>query len=299
MRKLDQLQADFLANVSHELRTPITFITAYGSSLEDGLLGPLPDGQQEAIRCMMEGASRLTVLVEDLLDLNRLESGALEILPGPIDPAMLIGPAVESAKALAHARKQEIAIDIEKGVPAFFADFERTQQVLRNLLSNAIKFTSERGTIRVRCYAAGEGVAVEVIDNGIGIPKDAIPRLFDRFYQVDASSTRKFGGTGIGLNIVKSLLDLMGGRIEVESESGKGSTFRFVLPASRELPTSAGATRTYSPPLDNGAGTRKRKAEPAPGALVATVPASHPDILEDGQEAPPSSAAWADEELVG
>lgn len=296
LRKLDQLQADFLANVSHELRTPITFITAYGSSMEDGLLGPLTDGQQEAIRCMMEGASRLTVLVEDLLDLNRLESGALEILPGPIDPAMLIGPAVEGAKALAHSRKQEIAIEIEKGVPAFFADFERTQQVLRNLLSNSIKFTPERGTIRVRCYAAGEGVAVEVIDNGIGIPKEAVPRLFDRFYQVDASSTRKFGGTGIGLNIVKSLLDLMGGRIEVESEQGKGSTFRFVLPASKELPTSPGAVHTYSPPAENGNSGRNRKAETRPAAPPA--PLRHPDILDD-DEVPPVQVAAADEELVG
>jgi signal transduction histidine kinase len=300
LRKLDQLQADFLANVSHELRTPITFITAYGSSLEDGLLGGLSDGQQEAIRCIMEGASRLTVLVEDLLDLNRLESGALEIMPGPIDPASLIGPVVESAKALAHAQKQEISIDIERGVPAIFADYDRTQQVLRNLLSNAIKFTPERGSIKVRCYAAGDGVAIEVVDNGIGIGKESIPRLFDRFYQVDTSSTRKYAGTGIGLNIVKSLLDLMGGRIEVESEVGKGSTFRFILPASRDLPTSAGATHTYAPPGDSRTNDRPaaKKRQPAAVAMPATAPMRHPDILDDDAISPPS-AQDADEELIG
>ncbi|MBM3270555.1 MAG: hypothetical protein FJZ01_23215 [Candidatus Sericytochromatia bacterium] len=299
LRKLDQLQADFLANVSHELRTPITFITAYGSSLEDGLLGPLTDGQQEAMRSIMEGASRLTVLVEDLLDLNRLESGALEIMPSPIDPAMLIGPVVESAKALAHAQKQEISIEINKGVPAIFADYERAQQVLRNLVSNAIKFTGERGSIKVRCYQAGDGVAVEVIDDGIGIPKDAQPRLFDRFYQVDASSTRKYGGTGIGLNIVKSLLDLMGGRIEVDSEVGKGSTFRFVLPASRDLPTSAGASHTYSPPGEARRNrARARQAEAAPEPAVVAAAARHPDILDD-EATPQNSALDSGEELVG
>lgn len=292
LRKLDQLQADFLANISHELRTPITFITAYGSSFEDGLLGVLNDGQIEAIHCIMEGASRLISLVEDLLDLNKLESGVLEILPAPIEATSIVGPVVEGAKALAHTRKQEITVEVERGVPAMFADFERVTQVLRNLLSNAIKFTPEEGTIRVRCFAAGEGVAIEVTDNGIGIPADALPRLFDRFYQVDTSSTRRYGGTGIGLNIVKSLLDLMGGRIEVESAVGRGSTFRFVLPACRDLPASVGSKLTYAPPAN---GTTRESAQ---RKAVAAGPLKHPDILEDDDE-PPAAISPVGEELVG
>lgn len=286
LRKLDQLQADFLANVSHELRTPITFITAYGSSLADGLLGPLDARQREAVGSILEGADRLIALVEDLLDLNRLESGTLEVVPTSLEAAPIMTDLLNEMKPLAHARNQEIGVEIEAGVPALFADGIRVQQVLRNLVSNAIKFTPEKGAIRIRCRADLEGVAIEVVDNGIGIPEDALPHLFDRFYQVDTSSTRTYGGTGIGLNIVRDLLSLMGGRVEVESEPGKGSRFRCVFPASKEPSRSVEQTWTAFP-------LGAARVEPE-----APVPMKHPHILEDGEQPPPPCVP-EDEELVG
>ncbi|MBI6546038.1 MAG: hypothetical protein HY692_04545 [Cyanobacteria bacterium NC_groundwater_1444_Ag_S-0.65um_54_12] len=286
LRKLDQLQADFLANISHELRTPITFIAAYGSSLEDGLLGTLSAEQAEAIHCIMEGADRLTTLVEDLLDLNCLEAGAFELSPVAFPPANMIDPIVEGARAFGRAKRQNVLVEIGADVPLIFADLDRTQQVLRNLLSNAMKFTAEGGTIHIRCYAdkAADGVITEVSDNGIGIPEEAVPRLFDRFYQVDSSSTRKHGGTGIGLNIVKNLLELMGGRIAVESTVGQGSTFRYVLPASEHVTALL---------------TENRAKEPVSNSIASNSGSlRHPDILED-DESPPLLSYPKDEELIG
>ncbi|MEB3237516.1 MAG: ATP-binding protein [Candidatus Sericytochromatia bacterium] len=230
LRRLDALQSDFLANVSHELRTPITFITAYGSSLEDGLLGHLTPAQLEAVGFMLEGADRLTRLVDDLLDLNRLESGVLALHTEALDPRDLIEGVVAAMRPLAAQRAQRLTSAIEPELPEILADGDRLAQILRNLLSNALKFTPDGRSIVVRARRDSDYAVLSVCDEGIGIPAQALPHLFERFYQVDGSSTKAFAGAGIGLNIVRHLTELMNGKVSIKSIEGTGTTVDLMLP---------------------------------------------------------------------
>ncbi|MEB3300122.1 MAG: ATP-binding protein [Candidatus Sericytochromatia bacterium] len=230
LRRMDALQSDFLANVSHELRTPITFITAYGSSLEDGLLGPLTHAQAEAVAFMLEGASRLTSLVDDLLDLNRLESGVLALHIEALSPRPLVEGVVAAMRPIANRKTQRLVSAIAPDLPDLLGDPERLAQILRNLLSNAFKFTPEGLGITVRAYHDDNRGIIEVKDEGIGIPEAALPHLFERFYQVDASSTKAYSGAGIGLNIVRQLTEMMNGTVTIQSTEGVGTTVRISLP---------------------------------------------------------------------
>jgi len=243
LRRMDALQTDFLANVSHELRTPITFITAYGSSLEDGLLGSLTPAQREAVGFMLEGADRLTSLVDDLLDLNRLESGVLALHPEAVAPRALIEGVVAAMRPLATKRAQRLTSAIEPDLPDLLADGERLAQILRNLLSNAMKFTPDGRSITVRARQEGEHAILSVCDEGIGIPAQALPHLFERPYQVDGSSTKAFAGAGIGLNIVRHLTELMNGRVTVSSTEGAGTTVDLLIPLAGPAADRGGESR--------------------------------------------------------
>ncbi|MNR91764.1 Autoinducer 2 sensor kinase/phosphatase LuxQ [compost metagenome] len=233
LRTLDKLKSDFMAVMSHELLTPINFITGFGSALEDQVLGPLAPEQERAIRRIMEGAQRLTRMVRNVLDYTKLESGELTILAGTIDYEELLRRVAAVIRPQAEARHQQFEVNLATPLQTVWADSERVEQVLIELLDNALKFTADGGRIRLSAWNSDDGVVTEVSDTGIGISQSALPHLFKAFSQGDSSSTRAYGGMGLGLAIVSNLVMRMGGTLTVQSALAQGSTFRFTLPRAQ------------------------------------------------------------------
>ncbi|HEY9855195.1 MAG TPA: HAMP domain-containing sensor histidine kinase, partial [Stenomitos sp.] len=231
--RLNQQKSDLLNMISHEIRTPLTALLGYGEFLEEGTYGPLNAEQLEVLHKMVQSGKDLLLLLNNLLDMSRLEAGRLTLDRQPTPLSELIHHAVDQVAFLAERR--ELTLDIccvPPDLPLVWVDPIRIIQVLVNLLGNAIRFTEPHGTITIGADLKGEMVEVWVRDTGIGISPEAQQRLFQRFSQVE--SVRRYGGTGLGLAITKELLALHGGTISVESEVGKGATFRFTLPVWNE-----------------------------------------------------------------
>jgi two-component system phosphate regulon sensor histidine kinase PhoR len=231
LRHLERMRVDFVANASHELKTPLAAIKAYTETLLDGALHD-ESVNAEFLRRIDEQADRLDALVLDLLRLARLDSGQAGFVHEPLAIVPVVRDCVRTHEDRAHARRIALAyladgIDEETRVRA---DAEAIRQVLDNLIDNALKYTPAGGRVRVACRAIDGEVELEVADTGIGIPRDELPRIFERFYRVDRGRSRSVGGTGLGLAIVKHLVGSLGGRIEVESRLNAGSTFRVRLP---------------------------------------------------------------------
>ena len=227
----------FLANMSHELRTPLNAIIGMTSLLDDA---PLSDQQRDCIATIRSSGETLLALLSDILDLSKIEAGKVELERLPMDLAQCVEGAVDLVAPAAAAKGLEITWELSSGTPAWIvADRTRLQQVLLNLLGNAVKFT-ERGDVALTVDARAVGdeteLEVRVRDDGIGIPEDKLDRLFQTFSQVDASTTRQFGGAGLGLAISKALVALLGGRIWVQSKAGQGSTFAFTVRARSVAP---------------------------------------------------------------
>lgn len=235
-----RLKNEFLATMSHELRTPINAVLGYNSLLRDGLFGTLTDRQQDALARMRNAAEHLLSLINDILDLSRVEAGKLGLSPVVIEWPTFLETLSESIRPLAAAKALGFSVNIEPEVPAIRADETRLRQVLLNLLTNAVKFT-DRGWVKLRVgsSAGNARVHIDVTDTGIGIEETHHETIFDEFTQVDQSSTREHGGAGLGLAISRRLIRLMGGFLTVKSAPGRGSTFRVELPcapaANREL----------------------------------------------------------------
>jgi signal transduction histidine kinase len=233
MEGLERLRRDLVANVSHELKTPISALRARLENLLDGVEAPDP----VLIGVMLQQAERLSRLVDQLLDLSRLESGDLPLEIEAIDLAPLVEHVVtevEVARADRHVRVRNL---VPGDLPAVKGDRERIHQVLYNLLDNAFRFTPAGGEVTVRAMRENGSFEVSVDDTGPGIPQEHLPLVFERFYRVDPSRSRDDGGTGIGLAIARSVVEAHGGRIWAESRVGEGSSFRFVLPVgSTERP---------------------------------------------------------------
>jgi signal transduction histidine kinase len=230
LRTLDKLKSDFMAIMSHELLTPINFITGFGSALEDEVLGPLNSEQMRAVCRMMEGAHRLTRMVRNVLDYTKLESGSLSIMPEAVDYDELLGRVVEEVKGQVEAKHQQFEWTMPPSLPPVWADPDRLEQVLTELLDNAMKFTAAGGKIRLAVSCEPAEVVTEVSDTGIGMAPEALPSLFKPFVQGDSTSTRSYGGMGLGLAIAANLIQEMGGKLSVQSALAQGSTFRFTLP---------------------------------------------------------------------
>lgn len=236
LRTLDKMKSDLMAVVSHELLTPINFILAYGSTLEEEVLGPLSPDQSAAMRRIVEGAQRLTRMVRNVLDYTQAESGRLTIRPESLDYAALVHEVTEAIQPTAAGKAQTLEIDLPTDLPPIWGDPTRVGQILQELLDNAIKFTSESGRIRVSVRPDGDVVTTEVTDTGIGMPVEVQSKLFKGFHQGDATSTRAYGGLGLGLAIVYHLVSGMGGSITVDSSPGLGTTVRFTLPRADRRP---------------------------------------------------------------
>jgi signal transduction histidine kinase len=217
----------FTADASHELRTPLTVIQSVGEvALQENLDAA---AYRDRIGSMLEEVNRLSRLVDSLLTLTRADAGALAMRRNEIDAARLAAQAVEDMRPLAEEKHQDLTLSAE-GPVLVRADEATLRLALVNLLDNAIKYTPPSGAIAVRSWIRGNEALIEVMDNGVGVPIEHADRIFDRFYRVDQSRTGQAGGAGLGLAIAKWAAEANGGRIELESREGCGSTFRLVLP---------------------------------------------------------------------
>jgi PAS domain S-box-containing protein len=231
-RELDRMKTEFVSQVSHELRTPLTAIKGFTEMLLDGDAGEVNEEQQEYLDIVKSNVDRLVALINDLLDISRIESGRIKLDLAPIELPAIINSVVATMRPLLEGKHQTLTSQLEPDLPLGMGDRDRVVQVVTNLVSNAHKYTQAGGSIVVSTERSGDLLRVAVKDNGMGIPAEDIPKLFTRFFRVDSSLTREIGGTGLGLSIVKSIVELQGGTVSVESEVGQGSTFAFTLPVA-------------------------------------------------------------------
>lgn len=233
LKKLDEMKDNFLSIVSHELRTPLTSIQGYLKLLAGGLTGPLNDEQREFVQISLRNAERLYTLINDLLDLSRMESGRLPFRFQKINPASLLRSALESVRNLAEQKNLRLELQCPEALLNIQADAGQLERVLINLLSNAIKFTPEGGSVTLGAMENEKETLFWVRDTGVGIPAKVLPRIFDKFYQVETAATRKAAGSGLGLSICKHVVEAHGGTIAVRSQEGKGTLFEIHLPRRR------------------------------------------------------------------
>ncbi|MBC7225968.1 MAG: GAF domain-containing protein [Thermoflexales bacterium] len=229
LKEVDRLKSQFLANMSHELRTPLNSIIGFSRVILKGIDGPITEQQRQDLEAIFNSGQHLLGLINDILDISKIEAGKMELAFEPTDLQEIIRGVMSTAVALVKDKPIELQQSVPADLPTITADSRRVRQVLLNLVSNAAKFT-DQGFIRVEARVDGDYVVISVSDSGIGIPPEKLPNIFEAFTQVDASPSRKYGGTGLGLTISKSFIELHGGKIWVESELGKGSTFTFTLP---------------------------------------------------------------------
>jgi signal transduction histidine kinase len=227
----DQSKSQFLANMSHEVRTPLNAIIGYNDAMLLGYVGKFEPKQTELLQNIQNNSRRLLNLINDILDLSKIESGSMQVYVAPMSPRKVISETVESLGALADRKQIGLSVRYEGNVPELvMSDAGKLQQVVTNLISNAIKFTEKGGVDVIVAPAPNESWKITVRDTGIGMPKDATEYIFDPFQQVDGSATRRHQGTGLGLAITRRLVEKLEGSIEVETELGKGSTFSVILP---------------------------------------------------------------------
>ena len=231
LKQTDKVRRDFVANVSHELRTPLSILRGYIETLLDN-----PQTSHEELsrilQVMERHSKRLGLLVDDLLSLAQLESRDTDLQLSDVQLAELFESVLRDwGKKLAE-KQLKVVVDLSPDARTIRADETRLQEVVYNLLDNAVKYSRENGEVRLRAAQRGPEIVLSVEDNGIGIGKNDLPRIFERFYRVDKARSRELGGTGLGLAIVKHIAQLHGGRVEAESELGRGTTIRVILPNS-------------------------------------------------------------------
>jgi signal transduction histidine kinase len=244
LEELDRLKSNFLATMSHELRTPLTSVIGYAEMMAEGLAGPITQEQRDYLATILSKADQLLGMITSVLDVAALESGPLALERSRLSLADIV--AAEVATFTSQAGKRGIAIQLEaRGESIVVGDKKKIRQVVSSLLSNAVKFTPDRGKVGVAVRpgplspheSAGEdGGAIQLVvsDSGIGIPRDHVAKIFEPFFQVDSSSTRAFGGTGLGLTLAKAYVEAHGGRIWVDTAPGQGSTFVATFPLRLE-----------------------------------------------------------------
>ena len=231
LKQADKVRRDFVANVSHELRTPLSIVRGYIETLLDD---PQTSDQElsRILRVMERHSKRLGLLVNDLLTLAQLESRNANLQFSDVQLAELFERVIRDWGKKLEDKQLKVIVDLSPGAQTIRADETRLQEVLYNLLDNAVKYSHEHGEVLLRAARHDSEMLLSVTDNGIGIGKDDLPRIFERFYRADKARSRELGGTGLGLAIVKHIVQLHGGRVEAESELGRGTTIRVVLPVA-------------------------------------------------------------------
>jgi two-component system phosphate regulon sensor histidine kinase PhoR len=237
---LENVRREFVADVSHELRTPLTSIKAFVETLLSGGLED-PSNNRRFLEIVQKHSDRMEALIDDLTDLSLIETGAVALEIEPFDLSAQVRDLLEAFRPSAESRGVRLEASVPSGT-MLSADRRRVEQVFVNLIDNAVKFNRRGGTVTIRVEPGsnhGSGLRAEVADTGVGIPEDALQRIFHRFYRVDRARSRALGGTGLGLSIVKHIMQLHGGSVRAESWPGRGSRFVLEFPA---VPHSTAAT---------------------------------------------------------
>jgi len=223
-------KSDFLANMSHELRTPLNAIIGFSEVLQEKLFGELNDKQAEYTSDILTSGQHLLSLINEILDLSKVEAGRMDLELAPFDLPLAIDNARTFVRERATKHGIKLDVDVDERLGVYLGDERKIKQILLNLLSNAVKFTPEGGRISITANKTDSGVEISVSDTGIGIPPTEQPTIFEEFRQVGGDYAHKKEGTGLGLTLAKKFVELHGGKIWVESEVGKGSAFIFTLP---------------------------------------------------------------------
>ena len=230
LSELSELKANFVSNISHELRTPLTHIKGYVELLVTESLGPLTDEQKHALQVSQKSTTRLERLIEDLIMLSITSRGQLTLKQEDVDIRRLANLTIKTVTEQAKERGVTVHAVLDQHLPSIHADSQKLVWVMGQLLDNGIKFTPEGGRVVLRVAHESEKLlTISVTDTGIGIPAHRIDELFESFHQLDGASTRKYGGTGMGLSLVRQIVEAHGSMLEVQSVEGRGSTFKFPL----------------------------------------------------------------------
>lgn len=234
--ELSQLKSNFVANISHELRTPLTHIKGYIELLITESLGPITEEQRHALQVSQQSTNKLETLVEDLIMVSLASRGELSIKQENVDIRRLANLVVKSYENQAQSREVNLLAMIDEDVPAVQGDSQKIAWVLNQLVDNGVKFTPSSGRVVVNVKREGENlVIVSVTDTGIGIPASRLEDIFEPFHQLDSSATRRYSGTGLGLSLVRQIVEAHGSMLEVQSIEGRGSTFKFPLLVATEI----------------------------------------------------------------
>jgi signal transduction histidine kinase len=225
----NRAKSQFLANTSHELRTPLNAIIGFSRLVMRRTKGLVPDKQYDNLEKILISGEHLLGLINDILDLSKIEAGRMEVHPVMFEVAALVDLCCRTVEPMVKSDRLRLVKALDGDLPPLYTDQDRLKQILMNLLSNAIRFT-EAGTVAIRARRDGSHIAIAVEDTGVGIPADALDLIFEEFRQVDSSPTRKHGGTGLGLAISRRFARLLGGEVSVTSTLGVGSTFTVTLP---------------------------------------------------------------------
>ncbi len=276
LRELDQAKSRFFANISHEFRTPLTLMIGPLKDAADGHYGPVPETLQQQYQVMLSNGQRLLRLVNELLALAKLDAGAMELNRTETDLSQLVRAGVAAFASAAEQRKVTLSCEAVDGL-TLNCDTDKIEHVVINLVSNALKFTPEDGSVRVRLEPEDQTVRLTVSDTGVGIQEEHLPHIFDRFYQVNESDPAGETSTGVGLALIKELVELHDGRVEVKSTVGVGTTFTVILPLDHQSLLHFGDLMTQevaAAPMGDGATPKDAKVEPTPhptGDDVTTV----------------------------
>lgn len=230
LEKASRAKSDFLARMSHELRTPLNVVMGFAELMLDEVPGEINDEQRQCLDDILTSGRHLLGLINEVLDLTKVEAGKVELKLQDVALAEVVESVTSAMTALLSQRKQSLEVSLDDGLPLVRADEARLRQVLFNLLSNASKFTPDGGRLKIEASAKNGWCQVNVSDNGTGIKEENLKQIFEPFYQADDAISRERKGTGLGLTLVKEIVEMHGGRILVESEYGKGSSFIFTLP---------------------------------------------------------------------
>lgn len=232
-KEIEEIRTDLISIASHQLRTPLSEIKGLVSLLSDGIAGPLSDRQKEYLNLLTVANERMIHLVNDLLNISRIEQGRLQLNFQQVDLGSLTSEVFKGLEIKSSERQQVFVLTIDPNLPQVTADPDKTKEIISNLIDNALKYTYEKGKIQVRVTSTNDGVWVLVKDGGVGIPKSKQKDLFQKFSRVENPLSKMTTGTGLGLYAAKQLVERQNGKIWFESEEGKGSTFGFVLPATK------------------------------------------------------------------
>ncbi|HEY5599296.1 MAG TPA: ATP-binding protein, partial [Candidatus Manganitrophaceae bacterium] len=293
LMEMDRIKSEFLSNISHELRIPLTSIIGFSELILDKLTGPLNEEQVSYIKNMNTSGHHLLEIINNLLDLSKIKAGKMETHPHLFSLRTLLETIQQTIIPMTYKKGLRFELWVEEGIDQIYTDEGKLKQILLNVLGNAVKFTPENGDITLHARKSGlrEANALEITvqDTGIGIPENAIGKIFDEFQQVDGSYTRDYPGTGLGLAITKRFVEILGGEISVKSRVGAGSAFTLLIPVAAPAAQTALLPERFSP---------EPGVQEPPRLMTPSHAASHPALRAMGKEDRPQILVVEDDPAV-